>query len=109
MTVLEDAAADAIRQTRRTARTELGALLQQVGQWREELLGGGVRRKGPFAAVAKRFDARADAMLRTSSTRAKYLNHLHVVMFGRTGAGKSSFVEVLSHGDGRRVSPDGQL
>src|SRR3954463_3133832 len=107
MTVLEDAAADAIRQTRRTATAELGALLQQVERWREELLGGGVRSEGPFAAVANRFNARADAMLRVSSTRAKHLNPLHVVLFGRTGAGKSSFVEVLSHGDGRRVSPDG--
>ena len=41
--------------------------------------------------------------------RARHLDRFNVVLFGRTGAGKSSFVEALSRGDGRRISPRGLL
>lgn len=37
--------------------------------------------------------------------RAEQLGTFRVVIFGRTGAGKSSFVEALTHGDGSSISP----
>ena len=41
--------------------------------------------------------------------RAKHLDRLHFVLFGRTGGGKSSFVETLTRGSGLRISPEGRL
>jgi len=41
--------------------------------------------------------------------RAQHLDRISLVLFGCTGAGKSSLVEALSRGDGTRVSPDGRL
>ena len=41
--------------------------------------------------------------------RAEHLSSFNVVLFGRTGTGKSSFVEALSRGDGCRISTKGLL
>lgn len=40
----------------------------------------------------------------TWQNRSEALKDFNIVLFGRTGAGKSTLIEALSHGDGRSVS-----
>lgn len=55
-------------------------------------------------SVRPAWDRHAEAIRSALSRRSKALSSFRIVLFGRTGAGKSSFVEALSRGSGRSVS-----
>ncbi|AXE24279.1 hypothetical protein C0216_13160 [Streptomyces globosus] len=63
----------------------------------------------PYAhllAEDRRLRTRAAELLgELAGTRLSAMDTFNVVLFGRTGVGKSSLVEALTGGDGRRISP----
>ncbi|MFJ7165121.1 GTPase [Streptomyces globosus] len=63
----------------------------------------------PYAhllAEDRRLRTRAAELLgELTGTRLSAMDTFNVVLFGRTGVGKSSLVEALTGGDGRRISP----
>lgn len=86
---------DALRNT----RLRLDGLELQLRAWRDR---DSVKAAREFDALCKEEYARLKDVWKR---RAEALGHFNIVLFGRTGAGKSSLMEALSHGDGQSVSP----
>lgn len=56
------------------------------------------------AGSDSKWTAQADEIRQALSRREEAMDQFRIVLFGRTGAGKSSFVEALSRGQGSRIS-----
>lgn len=102
----------AVAQTREAAEAELRSLDARGRGWASKLTSV-TDASGPAEGrplnLGEFVTKQVDEALASLRERAKHLDKFHVVMFGRTGAGKSSMVEILSHGDGKRISRDGRL
>ena len=85
-----------------------GAILQAVQTLATlpgAALGVGETDAGSIADSACGMMARAQAgMHETFLRRSSALGHVNLVLFGRTGVGKSTLIEALTSGDGRSVS-----
>jgi predicted GTPase len=90
---------DGVLDALRTAKLRFKALDLKTKAWRP---------KGPVV-VAQQFDT----VCKLQSTRLKdawnhrsqALGDFNIVLFGRTGTGKSTLMEAMSHGNGQSVSP----
>ena len=114
-TTLEDAVNSAIKRSRKEATRQLKSLSALGAGWSAQLRELEV---GKIVVNANAVDdpplsvlvaAEVDDCLRAVRTRRHHLEHLHIVLFGRTGTGKSSFVEAMIRGTGEAISPDGLL
>lgn len=109
-TTWEEATSEAIRRSKAAAEERLLAIDDHGKRWTAELLAlDNLIAPADGASLANLVAERVDRCLEGLRGRAKHLDTLHIVLFGRTGAGKSSFVEALSRGTGTRISPEGRL
>ncbi|MER6677928.1 GTPase [Streptomyces sp. NPDC000983] len=107
---LRAAAARAVTESAPLAR-ELAARLREVEQrlGRTTPVSDGTaltKEQRALCAEDRRLRGRAVELVRElTGDRLRALDTFNVVLFGRTGAGKSSLVEALTGGDGARISP----
>ncbi|WP_354699056.1 Small ribosomal subunit biogenesis GTPase RsgA [Paraconexibacter sp. AEG42_29] len=111
----EGIVAEAIRQSSEAAAVQLDAIHKRAADWtgRLSLLetehGSHADAHQAAPTLAQAVTESVDHSLEGLRRRQHYLGSLHLVLFGRTGAGKSSFVEALTRGTGQRISPEGRL
>lgn len=115
MSALEDVIAEVRTETKAAAEDQLQALRDRGAEWTQTL------REVDDDGLTVELDAdtteslsvliasNVGDALEALQERAKYLDEIQIALFGRTGAGKSSFIEALTRGTGSRVSPDGRL
>lgn len=115
MTTLEQVVASVTAETKQAADAQLRSLDEKGAEWTERLRsvddeGVEVALEGSSPeALSAMVASHVDHAMESLRERAKYLDEIQVALFGRTGAGKSSFIEALTRGTGKSVSPDGRL
>jgi predicted GTPase len=85
-------------------RAQLAQAVEAVGPWAGSSSIGGQDAGGAAAAFCKLVLERNEEIQRLFKRQRDSLGTVNLVFFGRTGAGKSSLIEALTHGDGESVS-----
>lgn len=100
---LEAAIAEAVRESLATARILRGKVMDVVdGMERLAVrIQGKAEMTAPFNAWAREQKVDAEAFF---SRQEEQLTYFNIVLFGRTGAGKSTLIEALTGGDGKSIS-----
>lgn len=90
---------DKVAEALKTAKLRLKAFDWKTKAWREK----------DSVTVAQQFDILCgreyNRLNGAWKHRSQALGDFNIVLFGRTGAGKSTLMEALSHGNGQSVSP----
>ena len=115
MRTLEQVAPAVATQTKAAAEAELSLLEEKGTEWARQLASvddDGLTielEEGDPESVSALIAAHVDRSMEGLRARAEHLDEIQITLFGRTGTGKSSFIEALTRGSGTSVSPDGRL
>lgn len=98
------AAAEELQLTFDKVHEQLTEAVQLVEPFKEQIRKDGDATRGTAAIFVEQLKKRSSEMHRMFECQRAALGSVNLAFFGRTGAGKSSLIEAMTHGDGETVS-----